>query len=626
MAKRLHMTNADYVTIALSPALVMLLVGSLVYFLIEVLYVGDYQARLMYVFALFVFAAVLIARISIEEGAEYASLFALPLGLATFLVLVKFVEHPSPLSWLINIGLMCVVWWCAHKLTWDCTLIDDDEDSSGEGLLQRMGVDENAEAGDAPPLAENELLAEKEQAAAVPWWQRLMRPKKGKHTPGLWVLYFSLAALPLFGVGQYWVPAEDVGRRRYVFSLLLVYVAAALALLVTTSFLGLRRYLRQRNVEMPAPMAANWVAIGAVLIVIVMLLSALIPRPHAEYAISQVPWQATSPGGQPSSRFGAGSDGSDEHDPQGGAIKEDAPQGEAVREDGTGEPAPSEEGKPSGEAGGKQEKDGAASKESSSKEGEQSEQQGQSEQKDSAPGAAGEPSEQSRDGTQPAEKPPSEEQKNENAEKSSTASGSVPEHAAEEKPFKLPEIPPVDLSIFAGALKLIFYVVIAIAAAVLFWRNRHALAQAVRDILRQLRELLARLFGGRAIADGDADPEAARSQIRYRTFAEYRDPFISGEYQRLAPEELVRYTFEAFEAWARDAGHPRSPDQTPAELVQLAVEPQTPLAEEARRMTRLYSEVAYAGGRATPQAVERLREFWSLLRANHGRIQPASAR
>ena len=89
MAKRLYMTTADYVTIALSPALIMALVGSLVYFLIEVLYVGDYQARLMYVFALFVFAAVLVSRISIENGSEYAALFALPLGLATFFVLVE---------------------------------------------------------------------------------------------------------------------------------------------------------------------------------------------------------------------------------------------------------------------------------------------------------------------------------------------------------------------------------------------------------------------------------------------------------------------------------------------------------------------------------------------------------
>ena len=140
MSKRLHMTNADYVAIAISPALIMALVGSLVFFLIEVLYEGQYQGRLNYSFALFVFAAVLIGRISIEMGSEHASLFALPLGLAMFLFLVRFVEHPSPFSHVINLCLMGVVWWCAHKLTWDCTLIDDDQDASGEGLMQRIGV------------------------------------------------------------------------------------------------------------------------------------------------------------------------------------------------------------------------------------------------------------------------------------------------------------------------------------------------------------------------------------------------------------------------------------------------------------------------------------------------------
>ena len=76
MAKRLRMTNADYVAIAISPALIMALVGSLVFFLIEVLYVGDYEVRLNYVFALFVFATVLIARIAIEMGSERAAMFA----------------------------------------------------------------------------------------------------------------------------------------------------------------------------------------------------------------------------------------------------------------------------------------------------------------------------------------------------------------------------------------------------------------------------------------------------------------------------------------------------------------------------------------------------------------------
>src|SRR6478672_6489524 len=141
MAKKLYMTTADYLVIAVSPALIMAMVGSLVYFLIEVFYDGDYAARLDYAFGLFVFAAVLVARISIDEGREYAAMFALPLGGAMYLVLLKFAEHPSPFSWLINLVLMCLVWWCSDRLTWDSTVIDDDEDASGEGLMQRMGVD-----------------------------------------------------------------------------------------------------------------------------------------------------------------------------------------------------------------------------------------------------------------------------------------------------------------------------------------------------------------------------------------------------------------------------------------------------------------------------------------------------
>ena len=609
------MTTADYVTIAVSPALIMALVGSLVYFLIEVLYVGEYQARLMYVFALFVFAAVLVARISIESGAEYASLFALPLGLATFFVLLRFVEHPSPFSSLINIGLMCVVWWCAHKLTWDCTLIDDDEDSSGEGLMQRIGADEGA-AGHDVPAAENELLADRVESA--PWWRRILKPKKGKHTPGVWVLYFSLAALPLFGIGQHWVPAEDVGRRRYVFSLLLVYVASALALLVTTSFLGLRRYLRQRRVEMPAPMAATWVAIGAVLIVIVMLLAALIPRPHAEYAISQVPWQATSPSGLSSSRFGAGRDGSADHDPSGGAIKKDAPQGDAVQEGAKGDPAESDQGKPTDKPGGEKESDGKSSDEKSSDES-QSSPQSEGKSEEQASDNSGEQKNAAGSGEQASDNQDTPKQ-DENAQVSRTANTPLPQHTADKKPFELPKISRPSLSGLASLLKLIFYAVVATLAAIFIWRNRHSLAQAIRDIVRQLRELLARLFGRRTTAAETADDESKMPERRQRTFAEFRDPFATGDHRRLPPEELVRYTFEAFEAWARDAGHPRSPDQTPAELVRLAAEPQTPLHDEARRMVRLYSEIAYASGHITPAAAESLREIWSLMRANSSQL------
>jgi hypothetical protein len=180
----------------------------------------------------------------------------------------------------------------------------------------------------------------------------------------------------------------------------------------------------------------------------------------------------------------------------------------------------------------------------------------------------------------------------------------------------LPEINPPTIGALAGVLKLLFYIVVAILAAVFLWRNRHALLQAVRDIARQLRELLARLFGGRTSTIESAEDQAAKKGVRHRAFSEFRDPFASGDHQRLVPEELVRYTFEAFEAWARESGHPRSPDQTPAELVRVAVEPQTPLSNAAQRMARLYSEAAYASAKISPSAAENLRELWSLMQAH----------
>ena len=42
---------------------------------------------------------------------------------------------------LFNVVMLSIILWCADKLTWDCTFIDDKQDASGEGLLQGMGFD-----------------------------------------------------------------------------------------------------------------------------------------------------------------------------------------------------------------------------------------------------------------------------------------------------------------------------------------------------------------------------------------------------------------------------------------------------------------------------------------------------
>ncbi|HEX3726284.1 MAG TPA: hypothetical protein VHV08_08575, partial [Pirellulales bacterium] len=140
MARRLKQTTVDYVVIALSPALIMTLVGSLIIFLLAVFYRGEFQLRLHWVMACFVFGAVLIARISIEEGFERAAPFGMALALAVGVAANRFMEFHGTwidnFSWAINWSLIGLIWWCAHQLTWDCTVIDDNQDSSGQGLLQ----------------------------------------------------------------------------------------------------------------------------------------------------------------------------------------------------------------------------------------------------------------------------------------------------------------------------------------------------------------------------------------------------------------------------------------------------------------------------------------------------------
>ena len=293
MARRLRQTLMDYMVIGISPALIMGMVGSLLFFLLTVFYQGQYEARLHFIFAMFTLAVVLIAHISMEEGIEYASMFGIALAIVTALALARFVQIQgalAPYGTLINWGFIAIVWWSAHKLTWDCTFIDDAQDASGEGLLQGMGFDSDTvqrqvaivQSGGATSTGSS--TAAPAAAAAAPdrgkdWYQQLVQRRRRPHTPGVWVMYYALAALPLFAIGQLMIPAADTASRLHAFRLICVYVACALGLLLTTSFLGLRRYLRQRNLAMPADMAGMWLSLGCVMIFGLLLVCRLAPTP-----------------------------------------------------------------------------------------------------------------------------------------------------------------------------------------------------------------------------------------------------------------------------------------------------------------------------------------------------------
>lgn len=725
---RLNKTLADYVAIAISPALIMLMVGSLMWFLVAVFYQGHFNGRIYWILACFVLAIVLIARIGIEEGQERAALFGVPLAIAVGLATMRFSDAMF-FHWI----LLALAWWTAHKLTWDCTLIDEEQDSSGQGLLQFIGF------GKKPPESnetnEQSTPEKKDEQPAEPQGvtERVSRmrdeahPKrktKGKaHTPGVWIVYFSLAALPLFGLGQMLVPVGDSAQRLWTFQLLATYVAAGMGLLVTTSFLGLRRYLRQRGVQMPPQMAGVWIALGAAIIVALLAVCAILPRPAAEYEVARMPdfpLKFTTPERE-SNRHAMGDEGADENAPDsqsktqgqqdgtkpeggksdkpesGGKQGSRAEQGKGNKRSPDGKSQDSSKGEKQRQSESKQDSssqqkgDNSKDQQQDSRSGEQSRnqpnesrqqsskqdksRQSQSEQSQRSDNSQsrdrqsqqegdrqGQESDNERSETQNAEsrdqdrddqeqankdrsesesdsgspqksqdsrhpsKQPEEEKQKEKedeqqSERSDSRSPSSSQSEPQSPPFQLPQISLTGG--FLGLFKFILYAALACVAAWWLWKNWSRVVEGFRLFLQELRNLWAMLFGGKPKAADETAEEEKPKPRPERPFTDYVDPFAAGLAARYAPDELVRYTFEATEAWARENGCHREPDQTPNEFAARIGGHVESLRPGAIALARLYCQAAYAPGSLAHEALTPLADFWRRLQASHRAARPA---
>ncbi|MGB1707480.1 MAG: hypothetical protein ACPHF4_06630, partial [Rubripirellula sp.] len=215
-------TAADYAAIAVAPVLIFLMISSLANFLILVLYRGGFQSRLSWTVMCFTMGIVAVARIAIERDRVYSYGYAAALGLATLLVMSRLVD-----SFLFCIFILVVVGYLADLIVRDCTLIDEDVDASGEGLIDS-----------------GHLFLKKQIRESSVRQDDLKTDQSRRKTsqPGRTVMYLALAALPLFGLGQFFLRNDPASWASAKY-LLAFYLFASLSLLVTTSFVGLRRYL-----------------------------------------------------------------------------------------------------------------------------------------------------------------------------------------------------------------------------------------------------------------------------------------------------------------------------------------------------------------------------------------------
>jgi hypothetical protein len=96
-------------------------------------------------------------------------------------------------------------------------------------------------------------------------------------------------------------------------------------------------------------------------------------------------------------------------------------------------------------------------------------------------------------------------------------------------------------------------------------------------------------------------------------FAAFSNPFADGTADGRSPEDLVRYSFEALEAWAGDRDADRRADETPIEFANRLGEPFPWLREDGRRLAVLVARMAYAGGNLPSGTRKAVGDFWHRL-------------
>ncbi len=628
-AKKLHHSLGDYVTMGLSPVLIIALITSLMFFLTEVISGGQpHVERLRWTLFWFIFGIVWVARISMHPAVyERARLYGIILSLAVWVGLQRFLVMDQleglqsgvfrPFDWAILLAFFALIWWSAYRLTWDCTFIDDNIEATGKGVLEAAGLDDPRNPGVRPsPSASEGPLGSAPRwrsgsdgaEGAAGWlerWRLYREEQRQKpHTPGVWVVYFSLAALPLFGLGQALLPVEDVDRRRYAFWTLGVYTASGLGLLLTTCYLGLRRYLRQRKLKMPVAMTSLWLTLGGGLIAAMLVAAALLPRPQMEYS----PFRRTAakPDDLGASQHAMLSDspGKGEGKP-GAATPSNDPKAAAnpnvkTKEQGGGKGKGKGGGK-DGDKGNAADKSGSGNDSGKAKANSDPKNAQKGSEKDSQQSSSGESN----------TRPTSDQQGSLLNENQSRPPSSNP---LEEVASKLGGL--------ATFLKWVVFAILAILVIVMLLRSGLQFLANFTDWARRLldswRAWWDSLFGGRESADEASAPAPAEGPPPRRPFGAFANPFRGGVEQQ-SPEELVRYTFAALDAWADERDWGRAPDETPFEFAERLSEEAPALEEDVRRFVQLYAVAVYARGALTPACLPILRELWRRLEAGERR-------
>lgn len=538
--KRLTPESLDYTLAAIAPAFIISMIGSLVFFLIVLFFPGPESGRLMWVLGLYTFAAVLIARIAIEQSRAQSLGYMAVLGGATLLVVLRLYTARGLAEYMgipLLVLLLVLIAYLADRITFDCTLIHENISSRGAGLLQSIGLFRTD--------------PDRKQSG-------ISGGRKRKHDPGIWVLYFSLLAIPVFGAGQFFLSAN--ANRGFAERMVFIYLFSSLSLLVLIALLSLRKYLREREVPMDLSFATRWIVMGVASVAALVTLFALLPLPNQPLWNWKLPVEIARRDNLKPNRVGFGKDGV--HPPE--DSNQQPQQGQQGQQpDQPDQPAPSNQNdqQPSPEAN-KQGDDPNARR-------------GDAEPKAPDDGNAPKPDD--------------------------NAKRREPDDGAKEEPPAAPEKSSSSwqLQWDWGSLVSWLLLLILVLIALLFgWSQRQSL-------LRFLSELFGRKSGA---TESSPEPSESSSAEQTSTFDSFANPFGT---PRLQPEQIVRHTFRALIAWGREHRVNRTEEETPDEFVRRVARKYPEQLSNLVHLGNLYGRIAYAKRPVNANELGPLRELWS---------------
>jgi len=563
----------------LIPLLVWVLISALLLYLIEVrsIFILGGEPRLRQGVLAFALGVVLIQRLTRQQVKSVVQGYAWVLGLSIF----SFAAHQAhtyrvpgihPLIvFLVNIVLFAILWWVGHTITAACSADSDSEQEevAETGILYHTGrawkrLMEDTER-EKEPENRDEL-----------WTERLSGPH-----PGRVIFYFSLFAIPAFGLGFYLFDPKDFAARLLIGAFLSIYLWCAFALLALSHLRQLAVYLAKRDISLPDVIGLTWISLAGIVITLVLLAAVILPQPPSlpglfvRHRIISVyrGWETRHGFKDSAQRAGqtAGKDGRD---------------GKAAGKD---DKAAGKDDKAAGKNGG----DGKGAGEDSHYPGvdetaqrlnqryQQIDKMGDKELSKVARNSGWEPELQSTMGFL----------------------------SATNDAFR---------KVFDFLLKALFVVLVLCCPFVLYliffgaWQKLSARAGIA---LRALRRLRIHLPMKRGPAESTLSPKRRR-------FMDFADPFDSGG-QRRAAKELVRACWEAMLAFCSDHDAPCPPHVTPIEFVASAPPPLRGFEEHAFYIACLFNFSEFSGQDLPNGTEPALKEFWGNLQ-RHAQAAPAN--